>query len=68
MSELKHAQKELEDAKEAQDMTVTISIFAASMIIPAFLTEFKKEHPLLRFKIIQKRDRQEITQHSSVDL
>lgn len=26
MSELKHAQKELEDAKEAQDMTVTISI------------------------------------------
>ncbi|MFR6110475.1 MAG: hypothetical protein ACLUIQ_02985 [Dialister invisus] len=46
MSELKHAQKELEDAKEAQDMTVTISIFAASMIIPAFLTEFKKNIPI----------------------
>ena len=68
MSELKHAQKELEDAKEAQDMTVTISIFAASMIIPAFLTEFKKEHPHIRFEIIQQRDRQEINHHSRVDL
>lgn len=68
MSELKQTQKELEDAKEAQDMTVTISIFAASMIIPAFLTEFKQEHPHVRFEIIQQREQQELRQHSHIDL
>ena len=68
MRELKSAQKELEDAKEAQDMTVTISIFAASMIIPAFLTEFKKEYPQIRFEIIQQRDQADRRHHGHVDL
>lgn len=65
MSELKHAKKELEDAKEAQDSSVTISIFAAFMMIPAFLTEFKKKHPHVRFEIIQQQDTHH---HSHVDL
>ena len=68
MRELKHAQKEMEDAKEAQDLTVTISIFAASMIIPAFLTEFRREHPDIRFEIIQQRDQKELQRHPQVDL
>lgn len=68
MSELKKAKKELERAKEAQDMTVTISIFAASMVIPAFLTEFKKENPGILFEIIQQREQQDMTHHPHIDL
>ncbi len=68
MRELKSAQKELDDAKEAQDLTVTISIFSASMIIPAFLTEFKKEYPQIRFEIIQQRDQADSRNHPHVDL
>ena len=43
MQELHGAQKELADTKEAQKLTVTISLFAASMIIPAFLTLLKED-------------------------
>lgn len=68
MRELKSAQKELEDAKEAQNLTVTLSIFAASMIIPAFLTEFRREHPDIRFEIIQQRDQKDSRNHPHVDL
>ena len=51
MQELHGAQKELADTKEAQKLTVTISLFAASMIIPSFLTRFRQEHPDIRFEI-----------------
>lgn len=66
--ELRDAQKELSDTREAQKLTVTISLFAASMIIPAFLTRFKEEHPEIRFEILQQRSNPESQDQNHVDL
>lgn len=68
MQELNGAQKELADTKEAQKLTVTISLFAASMIIPAFLTRFRQEHPDIRFEILQQHNKPGQTNQTHVDL
>lgn len=68
MQELHGAQKELADTKEAQKLTVTISLFAASMIIPAFLTRFRQEHPDIRFEILQQRSKPGQQSQNHVDL
>lgn len=68
MQELHGAQKELADTKEAQKLTVTISLFAASMIIPAFLTRFRQEHPDIRFEILQQHNKPGQQSQNHVDL
>ena len=68
MQELHGAQKELADTKEAQKLTVTISLFAASMIIPAFLTRFRQEHPDIRFEILQQHNKPGQQNQNHVDL
>ena len=68
MQELHGAQKELADTKESQKLTVTISLFAASMIIPAFLTRFRQEHPDIRFEILQQHNKPGQQNQNHVDL
>ena len=68
MQELHGAQKELADTKEAQKLTVTIYLFAASMIIPSFLTRFRQEHPDIRFEILQQHNKPGQQSQNHVDL
>lgn len=45
--------QELETARENESSTVTLSLYAASKIIPSLLTDFRKEHPHISFQILQ---------------
>lgn len=45
LKEYTEMQQEFKDSRDLQQMTVRLSIQTATKLIPAFLKEFKKEHP-----------------------
>lgn len=47
------ARQELDDRRYKDRSTVTLSLFAASKIIPALLTDFQKKNPNIRLQIFQ---------------
>ena len=50
---LDSARHELAEASQAENTTVSLSIYAASKIIPSLLSAFRQEHPHIRFQILQ---------------
>lgn len=50
---LQDAERELEEHQKRKSITVTLSLYAASKIIPPLLTAFQMEHPDVRFCILQ---------------
>lgn len=50
---MESARQELKDKHDKDHATVTLSLFAASKIIPALLTDFQKENPNIRLQIFQ---------------
>lgn len=50
---LDSAKREIQDALEAKESVVTLSIYAASKVIPSLLSAFRQEHPHIRFEIFQ---------------
>lgn len=50
---MESARQELEDKQHKDIATVTLSLYAASKIIPALLTDFQKENPNIRLQILQ---------------
>lgn len=47
------AKKELDELKRSESAKVTLSIYAASKIIPSLLSAFRQEHPHICFQILQ---------------
>lgn len=52
MKEMAEAEKELKAAESAAQMTVKLSLYAASKLIPAFLMEFRKKYPEIHLEIL----------------
>lgn len=52
MKEMEAAEKELKAAESAAQMTVKLSIYAASKLVPSFLMEFRKKHPEIHLEIL----------------
>lgn len=52
LKELKEMQQELKDSKDLQQMTVKLSIFTASKLVPSFLIQFKNSHPETNIEIV----------------
>ena len=50
---LDSARHELAEASQAENTTVSLSIYAASKIIPSLLSAFRQEHPHIRVQILQ---------------
>lgn len=50
---MESARQELEDKRYKDRATVTLSLYAASKIIPSLLTDFQKEYPNVRLQILQ---------------
>ena len=53
LRELADAQAELADQEAEGNRTVTISLFAASKLLPQLISDFKAEFPSIRLQIIQ---------------
>lgn len=53
MLDLENMQQEIGDIQNGEVQTVTLSIFAASKLIPDILMDFKKKYPSIRLNIIQ---------------
>lgn len=53
MQELRDIEVELADARDDFRRTVTISLYAASKILPQMIIDFKREYPSIRLQIIQ---------------
>lgn len=45
--------REVQEQKHQEETTVTLSLYAASKIIPPLLTDFRKQHPDVRLQILQ---------------
>ncbi len=52
LADLEKMQKELQDSKDQQQMTVKLSIKTAASLIPSFLSRFRKEHPEAILEIV----------------
>ena len=48
--------RELNETKQHEETTVTLSLYAASKIVPSLLTAFRQDHPNVRFQIIQQTE------------
>lgn len=53
LQELRDIQAELADEQERGGQTVTISVYAASRLLPQLISEFKAEYPNIRLRMIQ---------------
>lgn len=62
------ARKELSAAHQAESTTVTLSIYAASKIIPTLLSAFRQEHPNIRFQILQQNSSQNQARNADLNL
>lgn len=53
LQELDDIKTEIELAKGINTQSVTLSLYAASKVLPKLVMEFKKDHPTIRLSIIQ---------------
>lgn len=53
LQEVEDIRDELADARDQNARTVTISMFAASKLLPQLVMGFKKEYPSIRLRIVQ---------------
>lgn len=53
LQELAAMEKEFQDSRDLQQLTVKLAISSASKLIPAFLMRFKKEHPEALLEIVK---------------
>lgn len=53
LQEMQDIEKEIHDALEDTPSTVTLSLYAASKMLPGLFTAFQKEYPSIRLKISQ---------------
>jgi DNA-binding transcriptional LysR family regulator len=53
MQELRDIENELNEAQGVQNRTVTISLYAASKLLPKLVMNFKREYPSIRLRIHQ---------------
>lgn len=56
LTSLEDAKKELWDINKRAVNTVTISMRAASKLLPSILFDFKKKHPFIKFAIVQHKE------------
>lgn len=56
LTSLEDAKKELSDINKKAVNTVTISMRAASKLLPSILFDFKKKHPFIKFAIVQHKE------------
>ena len=53
LQEVEDIRRELDDALERNSSSVTISLYAASKLLPQLVMRFKREHPSIRLRIVQ---------------
>lgn len=53
LRELEDARRELADQEAEENRTVTVSLFAASKLLPQLISAFKEEYPHIRLQIVQ---------------
>jgi len=57
VNSLEEVKTELSDFNKKQERTVTIAMHAASKLLPAILSGFKKQYPSIKFAILQHEDK-----------
>lgn len=60
LQEMEDIRAELQDAREESTHTVTLSMYAASKLLPGLVISFKEQYPAIRLKIIQENINKEL--------